>query len=140
MIDSKYNGAIIEAANRAEVTALLIRCGYQVYRPESDINGEDLVVKSKKGKMRAVQLKGRLTIDESKYLNKNIWMLFPSQVYKFGVKREWFLIPHDILCNYIHDHYTVRSKGRWGCPKVPRDALPFLLRWHLDPDTDSSSN
>jgi hypothetical protein len=33
----------IEAANRAEATALLIRAGYRVYRPEADCYGEDLI-------------------------------------------------------------------------------------------------
>ena len=33
----------IEAANRAEATAILIRGGYRVYRPEADVSGEDLV-------------------------------------------------------------------------------------------------
>lgn len=34
----------IEAANHAEATALLIRYGYRVYRPEVDVSGEDLVI------------------------------------------------------------------------------------------------
>ena len=34
----------VEAANRAEATALLIRADYRVYRPEADCYGEDLVV------------------------------------------------------------------------------------------------
>jgi hypothetical protein len=34
----------LEAANRAEATALLIRAGYRVYRPEADGYGEDLGV------------------------------------------------------------------------------------------------
>jgi hypothetical protein len=36
----------IEAANRAESTALLIRAGYRVYRPEADCYGEDLIVRT----------------------------------------------------------------------------------------------
>jgi phosphoglycolate phosphatase-like HAD superfamily hydrolase len=35
----------IEAANRAEVTAILIRAGYRVYRPEADVSGKDLVIR-----------------------------------------------------------------------------------------------
>ena len=37
----------IEAANRAEVTAILIRAGYRVYRPDADVSGEDLVTSPK---------------------------------------------------------------------------------------------
>ena len=51
--------AVTEAANRAEVTALLIRCGYRVYRSEADIDGEDMVVMAPGGHLHRVQLKGR---------------------------------------------------------------------------------
>jgi phosphoglycolate phosphatase-like HAD superfamily hydrolase len=44
----------LEAANRAEATALLIRCGYRVYRPEADAYGEDLVVRDPGGHLMAV--------------------------------------------------------------------------------------
>ena len=53
----------IEAANRAEATALLIRCGYRVYRPEVDFEGEDLVVLTPKGELHGVQLKGGAAVD-----------------------------------------------------------------------------
>ncbi len=53
----------VEAANRAEATALLIRAGYRVYRPEADCYGEDLVVRTPTGELRAVQLKSRPTVD-----------------------------------------------------------------------------
>jgi len=49
----------IEAANRAEATAILIRAGYRMYRPEADVSGEDLVIRTPKGELRAVQMKGR---------------------------------------------------------------------------------
>lgn len=53
----------IEAANRAEATALLIRYGYRVYRPEADVSGEDLVIRTPEGALVAVQLKSRLTVN-----------------------------------------------------------------------------
>ena len=53
----------IEAANRAEATAILIRAGYLVYRPEADVSGEDLVVRSLDGDLRPAQMKGRPTVD-----------------------------------------------------------------------------
>jgi hypothetical protein len=34
----------IEAANRAEMTAILIRLGCRVYRPEADVSGEQFVL------------------------------------------------------------------------------------------------
>jgi hypothetical protein len=72
-----------EAANRAEATALLIRAGYRVYRPEADVHGEDLVLRApssddlRQGDLRPVQLKGRPTVAR-KYEGKGIWMLFPD--------------------------------------------------------------
>jgi hypothetical protein len=41
MANIKLTANEIEAANRAEATALLIRVGYRVYRPEADCYGED---------------------------------------------------------------------------------------------------
>lgn len=52
-----------EAANRAEVTALLIPEGYRVYRPEADSHGEDLILRTPRGALRAVQLKSRPAVD-----------------------------------------------------------------------------
>jgi hypothetical protein len=47
----------IEAANRAEATVLLIRGGYRVYRPEADVFGEDLIVRTSDGDLLPVQIK-----------------------------------------------------------------------------------
>jgi hypothetical protein len=57
----------IEAANRAEATALLIRAGLRVYRPEADCYGEDLIVRDHDGQLHAVQLKSRPTVNPRKY-------------------------------------------------------------------------
>ena len=86
----------IEAANRAEVTAILIRAGYRVYRPEADVSGEDLVIRAPNGDLRPVQMKGRPTVDLRRYGGRQIWMLFPDPA---GSKpgRPWFLIQHDEL-------------------------------------------
>ena len=46
---------LIEAANCAEVTAILIRAGYRVYRPEADVSGEDLIIRIPEGELRSVQ-------------------------------------------------------------------------------------
>jgi hypothetical protein len=46
----------VEAANRAEATALLIRAGYRVHPPEADCYGEDLVVRTPSGEVLPLQL------------------------------------------------------------------------------------
>jgi hypothetical protein len=70
----------VEAANRAEVTALLIRAGYRVYRPEADCYGEDLILRDREGTLHAVQLKSRPTVDPARYGgDRRMLMLFPAQ-------------------------------------------------------------
>jgi hypothetical protein len=59
----RFSQAVTEAANRAEATALLIRCGYRVYRPEADIEGEDPVLRLQSGALHGVQLKSRPLVD-----------------------------------------------------------------------------
>ena len=86
----------IEAANRAEATALLIRAGFRVYRPEADCYGEDLVIRTPSGKLLTVQLKGRPTVNNPKYGAHDIWMLFPDPK-----KRDWFLVPHKALYAWV---------------------------------------
>ncbi|MES0199757.1 hypothetical protein [Mesorhizobium sp. M0011] len=95
----------IEAANRAEVTALLIRSGYRVYRSEADIDGEDLVVRTPGGELIAVQLKGRPLVDWKRYGDRGIWMLFPSQKYEAGKARDWYLVPHDQFFAWVKNRH-----------------------------------
>jgi len=120
---------LTEAANRAEVTALLIRCGYLVYRPEADVAGEDLILRSPSPQREPiiVQLKSRPTVDRVRYLNKNIWMLFPDPT---GPKpgREWFLIKHDVLFSWWernHGH-TESWKTGWSTKTIAGDLRLFL--------------
>jgi hypothetical protein len=57
-IDVLLSSNELEAANRAEATALLFRSGYRVYRPEADVDGEDLILHHKpSGELRRTQLK-----------------------------------------------------------------------------------
>jgi hypothetical protein len=88
----------IEAANRAEATAILIRAGYRVYRPEADVSGEDLVVRTPEpeGELRAVQMKSRPLVDWHRYGGRDMWMLFPDPVGDIP-GRPWFFIKHDEL-------------------------------------------
>ncbi|TXM67339.1 hypothetical protein FV226_22150 [Methylobacterium sp. WL12] len=92
---SRFRQAHTEAANRAEATALLIRCGYRVYRPEADIEGEELVVCTPNGLPSGVQLKSRPLVDWRRYGGRQLLMLFPSAPYSPGAARAWFLVPHD---------------------------------------------
>ena len=94
----------IEAANRAEVTAVLIRAGYRVYRPEADVSGEDLVIRIPDGELRSVQMKARPLVHWKLYGGKraggnDMWMLFPDPAGDIP-GRPWFFIKHDELFNW----------------------------------------
>ena len=127
-IDQRPSTLLTEAADRAEVTALLIRCGYYVYRPEADINGEDLVVKLRNGRLVAVQQKGRATVNQAKYGGRNIWMLFPSAKYSPELKRDWYFIPHDDLFAWVYDRHGKAPKwnGEWHYPELSKILKEFL--------------
>jgi hypothetical protein len=112
----------IEAANRGEATALLIRSGWRVYRPEADCDGEDLIVRRLNGcqhTLLLVQLKSRVTVNWKKYGKRGLWMLFPDGPHK-PTGRSWFLIPHDSLYVLVNEHYTVAKHGRWSSGTVSR--------------------
>ncbi|MGP9819342.1 ADP-ribosylglycohydrolase family protein [Salinarimonas sp. NSM] len=119
----------LEAANRAEATALLIRAGYRVYRPEADCYGEDLVVRAPDGALRPVQLKGRPTVDKKRYGGDGgIWMLFPDPNGDAGNGREWYFVPHETLYAWIearHGH-AAGWKVAWGYPHMSKALREFL--------------
>jgi len=122
----------VEAANRAEVTALLIRAGYRVYRPEADCYGEDLILRDREEKLHAVQLKSRPTVDWKKLGgNGRIWMLFPDP--ESGNERRWFLVPHDELYEWTkqrHGH-TPKWDDTWSYPHISRELADFLEPFRL---------
>lgn len=138
---ARFRGAKLEAANRAEVTALLIRCGYRVYRPEADIEGEDLVVRTPSGTLHAVQLKGRPSVDWRRYAQRDLWMLFPSTQYQPSVERSWFLVPHDDLYAWVekrHGHAPQWAR-KWSYPFSGKELVEFLSKrnWKLVPPAEA---
>ena len=136
----------IEAAHRAEATALLIRKCYRVYRPEADCDGEDLILrfpaKSDKkqflsgqqfpcGELQAVQLKSRPTVSRKYEKVQSLWMLFPDPKKSHASGREWFLVPHKDLYEWMekeHGHTKSMTKegGGWSCPYIPQNLRSFL--------------
>lgn len=62
----------IEAANRAETTAILIRSGYRMYRSEADVHGDDLVTRVSDGEFRSVQMKSRPAVEWRRYGGRDI--------------------------------------------------------------------
>jgi len=131
----------IEAANRAEATALLIRAGYRVYRPEADVSGEDLVVRTPQGELRAVQMKGRPTVDWRRYGGLNVWMLFPDP--KGACPgRAWFLIPHDELFAWVKARHGAAPgwSNAWSYPTMSATLRSLLAPFILPCATPNGSN
>jgi hypothetical protein len=104
----------VEAANLAEVTAILLGKNYMLYRPEADINGIDFLLTDPIDNVLKCQLKSRALIHPNKYGGKNIWMIFPGKGAPFA--RDWFLIPHDKL------HELLKAKhgnaSQWHHPTL----------------------
>jgi hypothetical protein len=123
-----------EAANRAEATALLIRRYFRVYRPEADVSGEDLILRTPDNELIAVQLKSRPTVNNAKYGRKNIWMLFPDPV---GQKpgRDWFLIKHDELAEWWGQKHSLTKAWEtgWSTPYISSTLRQFLRPYVLEP-------
>jgi len=120
-----------EAANRAEATALLIRAGYRVYRPEADVAGEDLVLQAPNGSFLRVQLKANPHVDASRYAG--LMMLFPDWHDPFA--RHWWLVPHDVLFDYArrkHGQAGGWDDTSWNWPYAGQELSDFLRPWRND--------
>lgn len=130
----------IEAANRAEATALLVRSRYRVYRPEADCEGEDLVLRTPQGELIPVQLKSRMTIDRPRYrANPKLWMLFPEKKYAADSSREWYLVPHGKLYDLLKNKHGHAPKWNdtWSSATVPKDLRGSLRNYVVRSDKDS---
>ena len=122
----------IEAANRAEATALLIRTGFRVYRPEADCYGEDLVVRDHDELLHAVQLKSRPTVDPKYGGDDRIWILFPEKGHPDGSPRTWFLVPHGQLHTWLKGHkVSFRNDGTWSSASISMQLGEFLEPFRL---------
>lgn len=137
----RFKQAATEAANRAEATALLIRYGYRVYRPEADIEGEDLVLRLPTGTLIGVQLKPRPLVDWKRYGGRGLWMLFPDRGYSPDAARSWFLIPHDLFFEWVTERHG-KSAGwdkHWSYPHVSKALSTFLASYELRPPAEPVS-
>lgn len=134
MSDNKLTSNEIEAANRAEATAILIRAGYRVYRPEADVSGEDLVIRAPDGELRPVQMKGRPSVEWRRYGGRQIWMLFPDPS---GRKpgRPWFFIKHDDLFSRVKNRHGAAPgwNDAWSYPRMSVDLRELLQPFMLHP-------
>ena len=138
----------LEAANRAEATALLIRSFYRVYRPEADVDGEDLILRAPPWptssatacELLRTQLKGRPTVDWPRYGGKEIRMLFPNPQGALG--RPWYLMPHDNFFDWVKSRHcgAPRWQDYWSYRTMPQVLAEFLEPFRVElgasPDAD----
>ena len=122
----KLHSKLVEAANRGEISAILIRNSYRVYMPDADVDGVDLVLRDPCGRIFAVQQKARPTCNK-KYCGKKISMLFPEP-HAVPLKRSWFLVDHDELFNHIKLGWTKDEEfiGR-SFSKMTKKLHSFLI-------------
>lgn len=111
----------VEPANRAEITALLISGGYRVYRPEADIDGEDLILCTPAGRLVRAKQKPCRSVDHVRNEKRDLWMLFPDVSGRVP-GRAWSPVGHEILLNSFP---TLRQKGLWSEPAVFSDLRQF---------------
>jgi chlorite dismutase len=107
-----------------------------VYRPEADVEGEDLVVRMPSGVLVAVQQKARVHVESALYSNKEMWMLFPCSPFKEGSRRDWYLVEHDRLFEYMkshHGHAKGFAAGKWSQATAPKHLKCFLEPYRLMP-------
>jgi len=135
---ARFRHSATEAANRAEATALLIRCGYRVYRPEADIEGEDLVIRTPAGAFVGVQLKSAAMVDLRRYGNRGLLLLFPSALFSPEAPRQWFMIPHDELYAWIKDHHGAAPKwdDHWRYPALTKNLAAYLAPFVVRPPAE----
>jgi hypothetical protein len=149
MTGDKLTTNEIEAANRAEVTAILIRSGNRVYRPEADVSGEDLVIRRLgNDALLLVQMKSRPMVHSFLYGGRNIWMLFPDPVGDIP-GRPWFLIKHDELFEWFKEQHGTTSLGwaqrskanlaEWSERRISNKLGEFLQRFKLPITTADAS-
>jgi hypothetical protein len=56
-------------------------------------------------------------------------MLFPAEKYQHGIIRDWFLVPHDELFDWVkgrHSH-TPKWDDAWSYPYLNKALKGFLL-------------
>jgi len=113
-----------------------------VYRPEADVEGDDLVLFTPSRELIRVQLKGRPHVDLRRYGNIGLWLLFPSAKFKLGVARTWFLIPHDDLFGWIKDRHghTPKWGDWWSYPTMSVALRSFLADRVIGAPADENSN
>lgn len=123
----------VEAANRHELTAILIFAFCHVLTLHADINGVDIVIHTPEGEVRNTQIKARPTIEWERYGGRSIWMAFPDpQGEKIVGKRLWFHVKHDLLVDFFNQDGGKRGLDKeYSRSEISKKLLEFLQPYIL---------
>ena len=84
------NPQILEAIQRNEIQAYLMKMGWMVYNPAADVGGVDwIAINLSTNELRKIQQKSRFLINK-KYIGKDLWIGTAA----YGAI---YMIPHDKL-------------------------------------------
>ena len=121
-----------EIYNFQKVAAMLADYGFNCIKLADDWQGADFLAYHKNGSdTLRVQLKGRICINK-KYIDKNLFIIFPVRESEKIRHDSWYLIEHKKLISLIEEHTnwldtsTWRNKGKYSAKK-PNEQLLLAL-------------
>ena len=125
-IPKNLKGRFIEAINRTELDAVMLRDGYIPFLPVIDGGIDVIYFREADAKILYVQTKGRVCIYK-KYLRRKIWMAFSED-------DQWYLYRHDDLVKFCESEGlwvhtpSWRNKGGYSVKKIPRPMRIWMAR------------
>lgn len=129
-IPKKLTTAFIEAINRTELDAVMLRRGYIPFLPVIDSGIDVVYFREADRDLRFVQAKGRVCIDQ-KYAGRKIEIAFSED-------GQWYLYPHDDLVEFckvarlwLHTP-SWREKGGYSVKKIPEPMREWMGQWRLN--------
>jgi hypothetical protein len=124
----KFDSRSKEAFNTAQLGAVLARGQEYLLPLRFDSNGADvLAYNPATNETRAIQIKGRVTID-AKYSGKKLWIAFPHWI--SNDQQDWYVVPHDTLV----DLWCVKkfpACGSWSALTPSRKLLDGVSAYRI---------
>ena len=129
MIPKNHHTLFIEAINRTELDAVMLRRGYIPFLPVIDVGIDVIYYREADRKLRFVQAKGRVCI-EKKYNDRQIEIAFSED-------GQWYLYPHDDLVKFceandlwVHTS-SWQDKGAYSAENVPPKMREWINQWKI---------
>lgn len=125
---------VMESVRRRLLLVYFESRGLRTYDPSWDANGCDFAVDIN-GRTILVQQKARPTVDQ-KYLNQNLYMLFPCNINEkpYNGENYYVLIDHDWLFNqifHVWKFYQNRIDTSYSTTGLAKDKQKILMQHSL---------